>query len=304
MAQVPVPGPGRDDVPPGPARGPDVGPAGGVAARAAGGYQGFEQGCALDGEIASAALAVVLDELAGPARHPAAASDDAVLGMLSGFDKLAGWIEAGRLGLVREMIRRRPAGSGDCGPGGLPRAWQAGLSQEVSAELSLSGPAADKLLITAWELARLPQTAAALDAGVISGYKASLITAATGPLDDEQAAEADRRAAPKLAAKTPGQVKDLIRRIVIAVDPDGARRRREDAQREQGRVEFWQDEVTGTANLAGFALPPDEALIASQRIQDRALAYKKARVLPGAGMDLLRVRAYIDLLLDRDSRTT
>ncbi|HEY4465015.1 MAG TPA: hypothetical protein VGN41_20300, partial [Streptosporangiaceae bacterium] len=105
MVQVPVRGPGRDDVPAG--RGPGVGPAGGVAARAAGGYQGFEQGCALDGEIASAALAVVLDELAGPARHPAAASDDAVLGMLSGFDKLAGWIEAGRLGLVREMIRRR-----------------------------------------------------------------------------------------------------------------------------------------------------------------------------------------------------
>ncbi len=139
---------------------------------------------------------------------------------------------------------------------------------------------------------------------MISGYKASLITAATSPLDDEQAAEADRRAAPKLAGKTPGQIKDLIRRIVITVDPEGAQRRREEAQREQGRVEFWQDEINGTANLAGFALPADEALIANQRIQDRALAYKKARVIPGAPMDLLRVRAYIDLLLGRDARDT
>ncbi len=158
MAQVPVPGPGRDEVPPDAAREPDTGPHGGIAARAAGGYQAFEQGCALDGEIASAALAVVLDELAGPERHPATASDDSVLGMLAGFDKLAGWIEAGRLGLVREMIRRRPQpGTGGRGPGGLPGAYQDGLTQEISAELSISAPAADKLITTAHELARLPE---------------------------------------------------------------------------------------------------------------------------------------------------
>ncbi len=294
-----------DNVPPGAAREPVTGPHGGVAARAVGGYPAFEQGCPLDDEIASAALAVVVDELAGPDRHPATASDDAVLGMLSGFDKLVSWAEAGRLGLVREMIRRRPQpGYEGSGPAGLPGACQDGLTQEVSAELAISASAADKLITTAYELARLPETAAALEAGVISGYKASLIAAATGPLDDEHAAEADRRAAPKLAGKTPGQIKDLIRRTVIAVDPEGARRRREEAQREQGRVEFWQDEINGTANLAGFGLPTDEALIANQRIQDRAVAYKRARVLPGAAMDLLRVRAYIDLLLGRDARDT
>jgi hypothetical protein len=99
-------------------------------------------------------------------------------------------------------------------------------------------------------------------------------------------------------------VKELIRRAVIAVDPEGARRRREEAQREHARVEFWQDEVTGTANLAGFFLPTDEALMANQRIQARALAYKRARAFPGAAMDLLRVRAYIDILLGRDARDT
>ncbi len=203
------------------------------------------------------------------------------------------------------MIRRRPQpGYEGRGPGGLPGAWQQGLTQEISAELAISAQAAGKLIGTGYALARLPGTAAALDAGIICGLKASIIAEVTGPLDDAQAREADRRAAPKLPGKTPGQVRDLIRRIVIAVDPEGARRRREDAQREQARVEFWQDEVTGTANLAGFALPTDEALIASQRIQDRALAYKQARIFPGATMDLLRVRAYIDLLLARDARQT
>ncbi|MBV9379755.1 MAG: DUF222 domain-containing protein, partial [Streptosporangiaceae bacterium] len=306
MPQEPVSGHGRDEDPSAAPRGPVPGfPGGsaGVAARAAGGYAAFEQGCALDGEIASAVMGVVLDELAGPHRRPAGASDDAVLGMLGGFDKLSAWCEAGKLGLIRELIRRHPQpGLEGRGPGGLPGAWARGLAQQISAELAISARAAGKLLDTAHALARLPETAHALDTGAISGHKASIIAEATGPLTDTQAAEADRRAAPKLAGKAPGEVREIIHRIVIAVDPDGARRRREQAQREHARVEFWQDAANGTANLAGFALPTDEGLMCNQAIQDRALAYKKARVFPGHPMDLLRIRAYIDLLLGRDAR--
>ncbi|MBV9856207.1 MAG: DUF222 domain-containing protein [Streptosporangiaceae bacterium] len=345
MPQEPIPGHGRDDVPSAAARGPVPG-TGGVAARAAGGYAAFEQGCSLDGEIASAVLGVVLDELAGPHRRPLGASDDAVLGMLGGADKLAAWCESLKLGLIRELIRRHPQpgtdgrrhpqpgpggpqtgtdgapqtgcdggpppgpeggpppGAGGPGPVGLPAAWARGLAQQLSAELAISAHAADTLLDTAYALARLPHTARALDTGIISGHKAQIIAAATSPLDDAQAAEADRRAAPKLAGKTPGEIREVIRRIVIAVDPDGAKRRREQAQREHARVEFWQDALTGTANLAGFALPTDEGLMCNQRIQDRALAYKKAKVFPDSPMDLLRIRAYIDLLLGRDARET
>lgn len=64
MPQDPVPGHGRDDVPSAAAWQPDPGPQGGgigVAARAVGGYTAFEQGCPLDGELASAPLAAVLD---------------------------------------------------------------------------------------------------------------------------------------------------------------------------------------------------------------------------------------------------
>jgi Domain of unknown function (DUF222) len=237
------------------------------------------------------------------ARPPA--SDDAVVGMIGAADRVAAWCESLKLGLVRELIARRAQpGTEGRGPGGLPGPWQPSLAQEISAELAISARAADTLLATSYALARLPETAAALETGVISGHKAQILAAATGPLDDCLAAEADRRAAPKLVGKTPGQVTDMIRRVVIAVDPAGARRRREQAQREHARVELWQDEVNGTANLAGFGLPTDEALMANQRIRDRALAYRRTRVFPGSGMDLLRVRAYIDILLGRDARGT
>ena len=121
-----------------------------------------------------------------------------------------------KLGLARELIGRRPQpGFEGRGPGGLPGAWQDGLTQEISAELAISAQAAGKLTGTAYALARLPGTAAALEAGIISGLKAPIIAEVTGPLDDTQAAEAGRRAAARLAGKTPGQVRDLVRRIVL-----------------------------------------------------------------------------------------
>ena len=53
----------------------------------------------------------------------------------------------------------------------------------------------------------------------------------------------------QLAGKTPGQVAALIARAVVQVDPDGAAKRREQAQREQARVRSWHEHA-GTAALA------------------------------------------------------
>ena len=84
-----------------------------------------------------------------------------------------------------------------------------------------------------------------------------------------------------------------MQRAVIAVDPDGARKRREKAEREDARVRFWR-ERSGTCGLQGTGLPADEALAASARIEGRARAYKAAGI--GRRMDILRVMAYLDLL--------
>src|SRR6266446_221454 len=129
--------------------------------------------------------------------------------------------------------------------------------------------------------------------------KAKIIAEATAVLDDGRAAAAETLVAGKLAGKTPGQIAALIARAVVQVDPDGARKRREQAQREEARVRFWREHA-GTAALAAFGLPPDEALVANQHIQDTALAYRAAGV-PGT-LDQLRVRAFLDAINGTDSR--
>ena len=65
----------------------------------------------------------------------------------------------------------------------------------------------------------------------------------------------------------------LAQRAVVAVDPDGARRRREQEEKENARVRFWR-EAAGTCALMGAGLPTDEALMAHAHVEQRAQAYR------------------------------
>src|ERR1700744_6263647 len=80
--------------------------------------------------------------------------------------------------------------------------------------------------------------------------------------------------------------------------PDKARERREKAAK-TARVERWSED-SGNAALMGRELPPDEVLAADQRISSRAGELKKAGL--EGGMDELRARAFLDLVLGKDSR--
>jgi hypothetical protein len=260
----------------------------------------FAQGGVLDTATPCAALACVLDEVSGPARKAAGTTDDELIGLLSGWDGIEAWAASAKLGIIRALIRRRPAPGTSARPDGLPNVWREDLSSEIALELAISHRAADALIDLAWQLqARLPHTAAALDTGVLSFIKAKIIADATGVLDDSRAAAAEALIAPRWADKTPSQIGALIARAVIKVDPDGARKRREQAERENARVEFWREHA-GTAAIAGFGLPTDRALEANQSVQNRALAYKAAGIK--LTMDQLRVLAYLDLLTEQDSR--
>ena len=64
-------------------------------------------------------------------------------------------------------------------------------------------------------------------------------------------------------------------------------------------MERWIED-SGNAALMGCELPPDEVLAADQRITAWAHELKKAGL--DGGMDQLRARAYLDLLLGKDSR--
>ena len=97
---------------------------------------------------------------------------------------------------------------------------------------------------------------------------------------------------------TPGGLRAAVARAVIEVAPDKARKRRERAQRD-ARVQRWRED-SGNAALVGRELPPDEVLAADQRITWWATELKKAGL--EGDMDVLRARAYLDLLLGKDSR--
>ena len=84
----------------------------------------------------------------------------------------------------------------------------------------------------------------------------------------------------------------------MEVAPKKARKRREVAAK-FARVERWAED-SGNAALAGRELPPDEVLAADQRITAWAQELKKSGL--EGGMDVLRARAYLDLLLGQDSR--
>ncbi|HTX27031.1 MAG TPA: DUF222 domain-containing protein, partial [Streptosporangiaceae bacterium] len=154
----------------------------------------------------SLAVAGVLDRVSGPDRRCAGLSDDEAFEVLGRWDAVESWCASAKLGVVRALIRARPVpGFGPKQPGGLPEAVQPYLTEEVALELGISKRAADALIGLAWDLeARLPRTARALDAGVISLGKARIIADATGVLTDELAAEAEALIADRLLGATHG----------------------------------------------------------------------------------------------------
>ncbi|MGH3177945.1 MAG: hypothetical protein ACRDPF_29225, partial [Streptosporangiaceae bacterium] len=121
---------------------------------------------------------------------------------------------------------------------------------------------------------------------------------ATALLDDAEARAGEGKVLDLAARLTPGWLRAAIARAVMEVAPKKARKRREVAAKD-ARVERWAED-SGNAALAGHELPPDEVLAADQRITAWAKELKKSGL--EGDMDVLRARAFLDLLLGKDSR--
>ena len=261
---------------------------------------GFASQAPLDLALPGVALASFCEEATGDNGRCPGASDDELIGVLRAWQRIESWASARRLVVTAELIRRRPASGGALeGPAELPEIWGKFCPDELAAALAISARAGDKKLALAYDLAgRLPGTARALLEGAIDEYKAQIISEATRTLDARGAAAVEALVLPGIETRTPGQIRAALARAILTVDPDAARRRREEAEND-ARVELWREDA-GTAALCGRDLPPAEALAADQRIT----AY--ARELKAAGldgtMDQLRARAFLDLALGVDSR--
>jgi hypothetical protein len=256
----------------------------------------FAQGGRLDGAVPGAWLALALEGVSRP-DVVVLASDDEALGILRKWRSVESWSASGKLAMAREMIRRRPLPGCEPGePGGLPSDWARELEHEVSAALGISLVGARKLLRLAWSLeARVPGVGRALDEDRLDYSRAKLIVDETDVLTDPAAlARAEEMILAGLSkCKTWSDLLRLVQRAVIAVDPEGAEKRRKLAEREQARVTFWR-EHSGTCGLQGTGLPTDEALRANAHVEARAQAYRRAGVK--RYVDLLRVMAFLDIL--------
>jgi hypothetical protein len=238
---------------------------------------------------------MTLNDLTGPDDRCPGATDNEALGLMGRWKAVESWAAARMLGVVREMIRRRAVPEKGMVKGDLPWQWEPDLEHEVAAQLRVSLVAARKLLHVAWSLeARLPKVGKALDDGRLEPGQAKMIVTETDALPDDKAPLAEELILAGLDDfKTWADLMRLVQRAVCTADPDGAARRREEAERESARVTFWR-ESSGACALAGHALPTDQALAAWAHVEARAQHYRQQGIKEY--IDLLRVMAYLDLL--------
>jgi Domain of unknown function (DUF222) len=229
---------------------------------------GFASGMPLDVAPGSVGLGSFLEEAAGPDDRYAGVTDDELIGVICGWDRDEAHASARKHSAVAELIRRRP------GPEG---GWDEFTGRELGAALGISLVAAEQMLDLADALeTRLPGTKALFRSGILSQAKAAIIADATALLDPEEARAAEVLVLGRAGSLNPAGLRAVIRRAVMEVAPDKARKRREHAAK-RARVERWA-EGSGNAGLAGRELPPAEVLAADQRVTAWAKELGKAGV--------------------------
>jgi Domain of unknown function (DUF222) len=222
--------------------------------------------------------------------------DGALAGAAASYRRLAAWAQAGELAAVAQMASRSAARDKNSGTGqdGRPAKVPTDAYGQVSLALTLSQAGAEWWTNLAVDLRwRLAATGLALREGVIDLARAKAIADATAPLDDDKARAVEARVLPRAGEQTTGQLRASLRRAVIIADPEGAERRREEAER-RAKVILYPD-AEGTATLTGQRLPGIRAAAAYARLTALARALKAAG--SDGGIDLLRSKVMLGLLL-------
>jgi hypothetical protein len=160
--------------------------------------------------------------------------------------------------------------------------------------------AADQITYACTVAARLPVTFAALRAGKIHPVHLRIAEDETAYLADKYLPEADEKLAAAAQSKTFGELRYYAHRLILKLDPDSALRRKNEARKDAHVRPF--RETSGNAGMSARELPPDEVLASWQHLDQRARDLRAAGI-PGT-LKELRARAYLDLLQERDIRTT
>ena len=148
-------------------------------------------------------------------------------------------------------------------------------ADEVRAALVWTRRAADAHFWLAHDLiSRLPAVFAAMDAGVLDEPRARVLSEWTTELSPQQARAVCDQLLPRAPGLTTGQLIEQLKKTIIAIDPEWARRRYEQAVAERKVVGYRNPD--GSANLSGLNLPVDRVAAACGRIDALARAVKRA----------------------------
>jgi Domain of unknown function (DUF222) len=251
---------------------------------------GFAQGGEADTMTPGPLLTAVVDTVTGPdGQGLARCSDDQLLGIISAARRMqsrAAWTELAAIA----AYAARHDGSG---------AADEFAPVELGFELHLTAQSAAEQMDYASAVARrLPRVFAALFAGRIHPVHLRIIEDETSILTDADAAVADAVLAGSAPGMTFGEVRHAARKLVLRLDPEAVKKRKE-AARSEAHVRRFR-EASGNAGMVARELPSDEVLASWQHVEQRALDLRAAGI-PGT-LQELRVRAYLDLLQERDSR--
>jgi hypothetical protein len=231
-------------------------------------------------------LAMVLGTVAGESGEGLTGlSDDQLIGFLSGTRRMESRMAWARMAALGEFASR-------------PRR-QDFAADEIASAFGLTWlSAAGEIEYARTVARRLPVTFAALAAGKIDPVHVKIIEDGTSILSDEDVAVADAKLAEAAQSKTYGELRRTATRLILKLDPEAVRKRKEKARR-QARVRSFREE-SGNAGITGREMPSVEVLASMQHVEARARALRDAGV-PGTWEEL-KVRATLDLLQERDSR--
>src|SRR3954449_9434461 len=170
-------------------------------------------------------------------------------------------------------------------------------SEQVALLLKWSSSrAADQVALAEGVVGRLPGSLAALERGEIDLYKVCTVHELTMNLAPEVAREVEERVVEKAAGQTGAQMRQRARRIVLRVDPAGARDRAAGAK--AARCAGLQSEEDGMAKV--YAVVPAEKAVAIALRVDKIARQTKTPDDPRT-MDQRRADVVCDLLLGKPS---
>src|SRR5580692_8868761 len=223
--------------------------------------------------------------------------EDQLVGVIAAVRRLESRMAWAAMTALRELTARRRAAKDQvtCGRTQV----SATAADQVAMELRQSWQSVVGQIAYACEVAaRLPKTFAALAAGLIHPVHVRIIEDETRFLSDEDAARADETLAQAAQSKSFGELRYAAHRLALKLDPASAARRKEAARRD-AQVRRFREE-SGNAGMIARELPSADVLASWQHIDQRARDLRAAGV-PGT-LQELRVKAYLDLLQERDSR--